>query len=70
MYIGVTIPEGKRLKDLPAIFKAAHLGNPSTLPRALQDAQRSRYARGNLEGAYGVFGSAARSHRRIRVVRP
>ncbi|MFC4452466.1 endolytic transglycosylase MltG [Deinococcus sonorensis] len=48
--VSVTIPEGKRLKDLPAIFKAARLGDPSTLPRALQDAQRSRYARGNLEG--------------------
>ncbi|WP_425148497.1 endolytic transglycosylase MltG [Deinococcus sp.] len=46
----VTIPEGKRLRDLPAIFAAAGLGDPAGLRDALNDASLSRYAKGTLEG--------------------
>ncbi|GGR08247.1 endolytic transglycosylase MltG [Deinococcus ruber] len=46
----VTIPEGKRLKDLPAIFAAAGLGDAAGLKASLNDAKLSRYARGTLEG--------------------
>ena len=46
----VTIPEGRRLKDLPALFAAARLGDAATLSAALNDAKLSRYARGTLEG--------------------
>ncbi len=48
--VTVTIPEGKRLKDLPAIFQAAGLGSAASLRAALEDATLSPYARGNLEG--------------------
>ncbi|PYE53626.1 endolytic transglycosylase MltG [Deinococcus yavapaiensis] len=46
----VTIPEGKRLKDLPEIFAKAKLGDASTLLATLKDASLSEYAKGNLEG--------------------
>ena len=48
--VDVTIPEGKRLKDLPAIFREAGLGNPVTLGTTLENAGLSRYSRGSLEG--------------------
>lgn len=46
----VTIPEGKRLKDLPAIFKKAQLGQPDQLGQLLQDPKLSPYAKHSLEG--------------------
>lgn len=46
----VTIPEGKRLKDLPEIFAKAKLGDAATLLGTLRDASISEHAKGNLEG--------------------
>lgn len=48
--VTVTIPEGKRLRDIPAIFAAAGLGQAPDIRAALKDASLSPYARGNLEG--------------------
>ena len=48
--VSVTIPEGRRLKDLPPIFAAAGLGSAVSMRAALNDAALSPYARGNLEG--------------------
>ena len=48
--VRVTIPEGKRLRDLPAIFEKAKLGTPAELKRALADPSLNPHARGSLEG--------------------
>ena len=52
--VSVTIPEGKRLKDLPAIFAAAKLSTPAALKAAVNDVSLSPAAKaggaGNLEG--------------------
>ena len=52
--VSVTIPEGKRLKDLPAIFAAAGLSSPAALKAAMNDVSLSPAARAggasNLEG--------------------
>lgn len=48
--VNVTIPEGRRLKDLPPIFAKAGFTDAAGLNAALNDAALSRYARGNLEG--------------------
>lgn len=47
--VSVTIPEGKRIKDIPAIFAKA--GFPQkAIAEALQEAALSKYAKKNLEG--------------------
>jgi len=46
----VTIPEGKRLKDIPAIVEKAGLGKASEVRAALNDASLSAHAKDNLEG--------------------
>ncbi len=48
--VRVTIPEGKRLRDLPALFEKANLSAPDDLKRALADPSVNRYAKGSLEG--------------------
>ncbi|WP_293913067.1 endolytic transglycosylase MltG [Deinococcus sp.] len=52
--VSVTIPEGKRLKDLPAIFEKAGLSTPAQIRAALNDVQLSAGARqgkaSDLEG--------------------
>ncbi len=45
----VTVPEGKRVRDLPGILTAARLGDPATLPAALK-AARGDCPNGSLEG--------------------
>lgn len=49
--VGVTIPEGRRVKDLPAIFQKAGFDGAAIL-KALRDTSLSPYARGqpDLEG--------------------
>lgn len=46
----VTIPEGRRLKDVPAIVEAAGLGRAADIRTVLNDAKLNTYARGTLEG--------------------
>ncbi len=51
----VTVPEGKRLRDLPQIMKAAQLGDPGTLAATLKTGaadktQGNRCKTGSLEG--------------------
>lgn len=46
----VTVPEGKRLKDLPAIFAKAGFGSEQQARAALRDVQLSSSARNSLEG--------------------
>ena len=52
--VSVTIPEGKRLKDLPAIFAAAKLSSPAALKTAMNNPALSKAAKAgkaeNLEG--------------------
>lgn len=48
--VTVTIPEGKRLKDLPGIIEKAGLGSAQALRTALNDVKASPYARKSLEG--------------------
>ncbi|WP_424950792.1 endolytic transglycosylase MltG [Deinococcus sp.] len=45
----VTIPEGKRLKDLPALLEAARLGDPASFASSLK-ADSGRCPGGSLEG--------------------
>ncbi|WP_027481777.1 endolytic transglycosylase MltG [Deinococcus pimensis] len=46
----VTIPEGRRLKEVPALVEAAGLGKAADLRAALNDVKLSPYAKGSLEG--------------------
>lgn len=48
--VTVTIPEGKRLRDLPAIFQKAQLSTPADLKQALADVSLAPRAQGSLEG--------------------
>lgn len=48
--VTVTIPEGKRLRDLPAIFQKAHLASPEGLKAALADVKLAPQAQHSLEG--------------------